>query len=327
MGLYAVKAVKEDGMTMYESVAYDVNIGNNMVAFGNIYGWSDGYESKPGTISGSKKGYLAFYRDMENDANETVATMIKGIGTVEFINWNQDMEEPWINYIVTKGITGVQNLILQPYIFVGAYEGDISVKDVNADRADMYAKNITVSGTIEMSDTGLSAGTETIGDGAIKLKDVVLNSKCGIYGKQDKNGKSLIQITGNVSSGAEYEGDTEGLLQVGLFYNNDSGWVPLSNELVLLTAPKADASWFTPNYSWEEYEQAVDEETGEPLWDEDGNPVFVQAIDEETGELLFDEYGNPIYVVSFVQDRMGWERYGYGVYKLGKIIYYGKLAE
>ena len=112
-----------------------------------------------------------------------------------------------------------------------------------------------------------------------------------------------------------------------MFYNNDSGWVSLSNKLVLLTAPKADASWFTPNYSWEEYEQAVDEETGEPLWDEDGNPVFVQAIDEETGELLFDEYGNPIYVVSFVQDRMGWERYGYGVYKLGKIIYYGKLAE
>ena len=273
VGLYAVKAVKEDDMTMYESVAYDVNIGNNMVAFGNIYGWSDGYESKPGTISGSKKGYLAFYRDMENDANETVATMIKGIGTVEFINWNQDTEEPWINYIVTKGITGVQNLILQPHTFVGAYEGDISVKDVNADRADMYAKNITVSGTIEMSDTGLSAGTETIGDGAIKLKDVVLNSKCGIYGKQDKNGKSLIQITGKVSTGAQYEGDTEGALQVGLFYNNDSGWVSLSNKLVLLTAPKADASWFTP-----------------------------------TGA-------------------MGGEHEGYGVYKLGKVIYYGKLAE
>ena len=326
-GLYAVKAVKEDGMTLYESVTYDVNIGNNMVGFGNIYGWSDGYESKPGTISGSKKGYLAFYRDVENDANETVATMIKGVGTVEFINWYQDTEEPWINYVVTKGISGVQNLILQPYTFLGAYEGDISVKDVYADRADMYAKNITVSGTIEMSDTGLSAGTEKIGDGAIKLKDVVLNGKCGIYGKQDKNGKSLIQITGNVSTGAEYEGDTEGLLQVGLFYNNDSGWVPLSNKLVLLTAPKADASWFIPNYSWEEYEQAVDEETGEPLWDEDGNPVFVQARDEETGELLFDEYGNPIYVVTAVMERMGWERYGYGVYKLGKTIYYGKLAE
>ena len=272
-GLYAVKAVKEDGMTLYESVTYDVNIGNNMVAFGNIYSWSDGYENKPGTISGSKKGYLAFYRDVENDANETVATMIKGVGTVEFINWYQDTEEPWINYVVTKGISGVQNLILQPYTFLGAYEGDISVKDVYADRADMYAKNITVSGTIEMSDTGLSAGTETIGDGAIKLKDVVLNSKCGIYGKQDKNGKSLIQITGNVSTGAEYEGDTEGLLQVGVFYNNDSGWVPLSNKLVLLTAPKADASWFTS------------------------------------------------------ADAMGGILDGYGVYKLGKVIYYGKLAE
>ena len=327
VGLYAVKAVKEDGMTMYESVTYDVNIGNNMVAFGNIYGWSDGYESKPGTISGSKKGYLAFYNDMESGANETVANMIKGVGTVEFMNFNGDDETTWASYVVTKGISGVQNLVLQPYTFLGAYEGDISVKDVYADRADMYAKNITVSGTIEMSDTGLSAGTEKIGDGAIKLKDVVLNGKCGIYGKQDKNGKSLIQITGKVSTGVEYEGETEGLLQVGLFYNNDSGWVPLSNKLVLLTAPKADASWFIPNYSWEEYEQAVDEETGEPLWDEDGNPVFVQARDEETGELLFDEYGNPIYVVTAVMERMGWERYGYGVYKLGKTIYYGKLAE
>lgn len=45
---------------------------------------------------------------------------------------------------------------------------------------------------IDTEEPEAEAGTETIGDGAIKLKDVVLNSKCGICGKQDKNGKSLI---------------------------------------------------------------------------------------------------------------------------------------
>ncbi|MBR3769312.1 MAG: hypothetical protein IKL06_02150 [Lachnospiraceae bacterium] len=324
----AVKEMEEDGETWYESVAYDMNIGNYAVRLDNIRGWADGYESKLGTISGSKKGHLTFSRSRDAEVNETVASMIKGIGTVEFTEFNDnDENEPWqASYYVPKGISGVQNLILQPYTFVGAFEGDISVKDVYANIADMYAKNITVSGTIEMSYTGLSAGTETVGDGAIKLKNVVLNGKCGIYGSQDKNGKSLIQITGNISTGAEFEGDTEGLLQIGLFYNNDSGWVPLSNKLVLLTAPKADASWFVPNYSREEYEQAVDEETGEPLFDEDGNPIFVQVVDEETGEPLFDEEGNPIYVVH-VQDAMGWEREGYGTYKQGKVIYYGKLGE
>lgn len=58
-----------------------------------------------------------------------------------------------------------------------------------------------------------------------------------------------------------------------MFYNNDSGWVPLSNKLVLLTVPKVDAFWFTP------------------------------------------------------ADAMGGILDGYGVYKLGKVIYYGKLAE
>ena len=271
VGLMAVKQVKEDGVTWYESTTYDMNIGNYNVELINIYGWADGYENKPGTISGSKKGCLMLDNDKESGANETVATMIKGVGTVEFINFT---EESWVSYFVPKGITGVQDLIMAPFTKVIAGEGDISVKNISAEGATISAKNIKATGTTEIVDTVLSAGTQTVGDGAIKLANVILNGQSGIFGKQDKKGNSLIQISGTISAGEEYEGETEGMLEIGLCYNNASDFVPLSNKLVLLTAPKADASWFVPLY-----------------------------------------------------EAMGSQRDGYGVYKLGKTIYYGELAE
>jgi len=46
--------------------------------------------------------------------------------------------------------------------------------------------------------------------------------------------------------------------------------------------------------------QAKDPETGEFLYDEEGNPVYVQATDPESGELLFDEEGNPVYATKTV---------------------------
>lgn len=41
--------------------------------------------------------------------------------------------------------------------------------------------------------------------------------------------------------------------------------------------------------------QAVDPTTGQPLFDELGNPIYVQMIDSETGQPMFDDYDNPIY--------------------------------
>ncbi|MDY0133947.1 MAG: DUF5011 domain-containing protein, partial [Acholeplasmatales bacterium] len=57
--------------------------------------------------------------------------------------------------------------------------------------------------------------------------------------------------------------------------------------------PKLNVSAVMP-IEWEKPLQATDE-NGEPIFDEQGKPVYVQEEDEE-GNPVFDEEGNPVYV-------------------------------
>jgi len=337
VGLMAVKEVEENGSKRYESTSYDVNIGKYPVVMDTITAYADvfnangehlgSYENMPGTFSGSKNGRLTFRRRFESAGNEIVATMIKGIGTVEFYDgkWSSSLEEEVVEYtraLVTEGMTGVQNLILHPYTYVESLKGDISVKNLTAEGGTIRAKNFSVTGVTELDRASLAAGTETVGDGAIKLANIVLDSFSSIAGKQDKDGNSLIQITGTISASDGRE--PEEMLQIEVWYNDLSRMAQMYDGMLLLTAPKADMAWVTLAYSWSEDRPLYDEH-GNIMFDESGNMLFEQEMDEE-GNPVFDEEGNPVYVQDYYA-AMGWPIEGYGMYKLGKAIYYGKLAK
>lgn len=261
VGLMAV----EETRTGYESVSYDVNIGNCYVEMDNItavtdifvedYGWIT-LENIPGTISGAKKGHFVFHRDYEGNGNDMAATMINGVGTVEF--WDSDYtvdmddaETDVYTYInVPEGIRGAEKLIVHPFVQLEAMEGVISVKNMVAEASIIHAKDMEVKGTADLASAWLKAGTETVGDGSMKIAGIVLQDAESILSaKQDENGNSLLQITGKVSKSKAFAGDMKEALTIEILYNNNSASAQLYDGMLFLTAPKADVSVFNPFYS------------------------------------------------------------------------------
>ncbi|MCD8097166.1 MAG: CAP domain-containing protein [Lachnospiraceae bacterium] len=109
------------------------------------------------------------------------------------------------------------------------------------------AKNVTVTGTTTLNCSTITAGTETVGDGKISLANVVIGADNNtLVAKQDKNGSSLLTISGTITAAEGYTKRDDSLV-IGLRYNDDSAAVTLHSGLVLLTAAKADSSWFV-NY-------------------------------------------------------------------------------
>ena len=345
-GLMAVKQVKQGKNSWYESTKYDVAIGNNYVLmqdihseveiyneYGEVIGW---YENLPGTISGSKKGYFEFARAFGDDYNYSnmPATKITGIGNVAFYcgEAGEGYEDYYTFMTVPMGMSGVDNLIVTPRVYLESWDGAITVKNLESTESIVYAKNLTVTGTTELKSGTLVAGTDVIGDGTLKLKDVVLHdANSALSAKQDKKGKSLMQITGTVTASEAFyeelgeEASTEGALTVEIRYNNDVSCAQLYNGFMLLTAPKADASWFVPYYTTSVPRQATDND-GNPIFDEEtGEPVFIPILDEE-GNPMYDGEGNPMYEQEELPG-MGWYNPDYCTYKLGKAIYYGYGAQ
>ncbi|MCC8140076.1 MAG: YDG domain-containing protein [Lachnospiraceae bacterium] len=116
------------------------------------------------------------------------------------------------------------------------------------------AKNVTVTGTTTLNGGTITAGTETVGDGKLSLASVVIGADGNtLVAKQDKNGSSLLSISGTVTAAEGYT-KTDDSLVIGLRYNDDSAAVTLHSGLVLLTAAKADSSWFVYYYNGDEYD-------------------------------------------------------------------------
>ncbi|MBR5566277.1 MAG: hypothetical protein IKW08_09000 [Roseburia sp.] len=261
VGLMAV----EENRDGYESVSYDVNVGNCYVEMNNItgitdifvadYGWIT-LENIPGTISGAKKGHFVFHWDDEGAGNDMAATMINGVGTVEF--WDSDYtvdmddaETDVYTYVnVPEGITGAEKLIVHPFVQLESVEGAISVKNIIAKASVIHAKDVEVKGSADLASAWLEAGTESIGDGFMKIANVVLqDAESGLSAKQDENGNSLLQITGKISMSKTFADEKKEALQIEVRYNNDSASAQLYDGMLLLTAPKADVTVFKPLYS------------------------------------------------------------------------------
>lgn len=339
IGLMAVKQVKQGKDTWYESTSYDVAVGNYYVVMDNIRSYAELYneqgegigwfDNMPGTVSGSKKGIFEVHRSSDEGYNNLVATKISGVGTVMF--WDYNYHDTMVEgaeqtaYFVPKGITGVENLVVNPYVFLESWEAAISVKNLVNRGAVVYGKDLTVTGSTELQSAVLVAGTDVVGDGTLKLANVVLHDNNNeLSAKQDKNGKSLLQINGTINTSEEFgeETPTEEAIRVLIRYNNDRACAQLYNEMLLLTAPKADASWFVPFYTYTAPRQVVGED-GNPIFDEEtGEPVYVPVYDENGKPVVDEETGEPVYEEEYFVG-MGWYNEYYRVYKLGKGIYYG----
>lgn len=327
IGLMAVKKMGKAPATWYESISYNITIGNFSLTEKNMRRSTNNaemdyarFESMPGILSGTAKGSFTF-KQCDTSANQgdfldAPATKITGVGNVTFLNRDESTGIPtagtdgegnpiednnarnnrrtWLS--VSGGISGVGELTLWPDVELNS-SADVSVKNLTlAEGSNFNAKNLTVSATTTLKSSTIYTGTDIVGDGKVNLKDVVLESGSNYIGvKQDKKGESQLTINGMVTKAdnyvSTYPGDNgNSSVCVGLHYNNSSeNYAKLYNGMTLLTAPKADSEWFSPDYSWKP--------------------------NEELGE-----HGDE-------RISMGYWLNGYGLYKSGKTIKYGKTED
>ncbi len=259
IGLMAVKKMGKSPATWYDSITFNMNAGNfklTMDGMSSYYDNNGRYESLPGTISGTAKASFSFMNGDEG----APATKISGFGTVEFQS----------DAYVANGMSGITQLTLEKDVRVSC-NADVNVKNLTlVEGSYISAKNVTVTVKTSMAESGIDAGTSTIGDGKVTLKDLEIAGDNNISAKQNKNGSSQLVINGTVT---QAEGAESADVAVGIFYNNKAQYAKVYDGMTLLTAQKADTSWFV------------------------------------------------------VHSQMGKEVDGYGVYKSGKEIKYGKIAD
>ena len=185
--------------------------------------------------------------------------------------------------------------------FVLDCSGDISVKNLTVENCTVEAKNITVSALTELDEASLQSGTSAANDGKLTLKDIRLADRGNAFtAEQNKSGATQIVINGTVTAAEDAKANAleEGAITLKLYYNNytkklfwwvvdesvPSKPVQLYDGMVLCIAQKADAKLFVP--------------------------VYTVEANEEMGLHRIDG--------------MGSKHVGYGMYKSGKNICYGK---
>ena len=257
--LAAVKQYKSGNYTYYGPVAYDLNIGGNVfrevdvlqyVPVSGITGYySTNLVRVIGTLSGSAKGsYYCTNRNVGGAGKLSVASKITGIGTVEFVNSATDNS---LGYIVSGGFSGINELIVNENISMEAFSGTTVVNNLLLSSQSMVStRNLTCSKTLTLDGGTIYAGSDAIGDGKISLNNVILKNRGNmLQGRQDKNGKSLIEIKGAVNADAESSFAREEAITVAVEYNNGSAFAQLHEGMVMLTAQKVSPYWFAPAYS------------------------------------------------------------------------------
>ena len=360
-----IVAVKKSGKAYYSN-AYTINIGkyglliDNMVDhdFGNA-----GFYSPQIILTGTAAGGADIYGDGYTNA----ITKINNIGTVTLGEYNESF------FAISEGITGVGTLTIDPGVTVESKDKDVSVKNLvigdgasvsegkyeepsDGEYASLLAKNITVSNTATLASSYMRAGTRTVGDGKVTLNNVIVKDNFNtIEAKQDKNGKSQVQIKGTVSLEDPTFCPDWSYITVGLYYNNSiSRYAQLSEDMVLLTAPKAASTlfWPSPDMGQIPTVDVVEYDENGPVIakDAEGNPIEAKDADgnyiqpeeddhyilakDDAGQpiqakdghdnLLTDENGQPIYI--YYKAKLV-PRETYGLYKSGNVIVYGKLCE
>lgn len=346
-----IAVVKKTAGNFYP-VAYTINVGNCSLVMNemptNVYIDETGWFESTVKLSGSAKGSVTVIPsynagDTSNTNYVNMITQISNIGTVTLnLNENakysykeEEQEKTATKYgyfDVVNGITGVGELNIVLGVTVGTKNKDFSVKNLtmgarNEEFADtdkyiheanpytsgLEAKNITVTGTLNIASSWLKAGTSKSGDGKVILNNVYFRDFCNnIEGKQDAKGNSLIQIKGNVSADGNMCA-SDSAVTIGLYYNNTAQkYARLTDGMTLLTAPNVASSWFRPNYDWEgQSNMGPDFKVNVTKYDENG----VVEVQRENDNLVTDENGN-------LESELV-EESAYGLYKSGNVIKYG----
>ncbi len=290
-------------------------------------GWHEPMMKLSGSAKGTATIIPEFAPEEDGTTYNNMFTQISNVGIVTLGNtsfYDDNLGDDTNGrscFAVSDGISGVGELILKPGAMAISDKKDINVKNLtmgeseepfpvveedekpfpvvdgmgyppNELQSGISAKNITVSNTLSMASSYMKAGLTTGNDGKVTLNNVILRDNHNtIEGKQDKNGKSQINIKGTVTAEGENIIRDQSAITIGLYYNN-SAWkyVSLSDDLILLTAPKAAASWFNPCYGWH---------------DDNGTP---EDYSDDSGETF-----------------MGYYTEDFDVYKSGNNIQYGRV--
>lgn len=257
VNLTAVKKVTSAGVTSYTPVSYNISGSNWTLTQLNqaaaVTAGNTAYAVTVGTVSGGGKGsYIYTVEDHEDGSdaeNMTVsrlapATKISGYGTVQITGGHTASA-----LTVSGGISGVAELVLNTAeLQLGS--ADLSVTNLELHDSVISGRNLTVTGMTTLNGGTMTAGTDTIGTGTLKLTNITVQSSGNLLqAKQNKSGVSLLTVGGTVTA---EPGDEEELepIRIGIFYNNTmSGYAQLHEGMTLLTATKAEASWFEPYYT------------------------------------------------------------------------------
>lgn len=172
--------------------------------------------------------------------------------------------------------------------------GDLNVKNINISNSTVAAKNITVSTLATLDEAVLQAGTSAKNDGKMSLKDIKLvDNGNALRAEQNNNGATQITISGIVSEAENAKSDAtnDGTLEIALYYNN---YKKGNNS-------QKPAQLYSGMILCNAQKVASD--------------LFIPAYTQVTNEGVVTKIG------------MGKEYDGYGLYKSGKNICYGKKAD
>ncbi len=319
-------------------------------------GWHEPMMKLSGSAKGTATIIPEFNPEGDGTTYVGMFTQISNVGIVtlgntRFYDEGQGTDgNGYSCFAVSDGITGVGELILEPGAIAVCDKKDINVKNLTMGdsvepvlRTDEYgapevdewgneildyypnelqsgisAMNITVSDTLSMASSYMKAGLTTGNDGKVTLNNVILRDNHNtIEGKQDKNGKSQINIKGTVNAVGDHIDRYGAAITIGLYYNN-SAWkyVSLSDDLILLTAPKAAASWFNPCYGGtddqgEYYRNMGDYMDGYDVYKSGNNIQYgrvdnmeVRLIVEDGTSMLFETFEEAVKAI----DSMGLQK-------------------
>lgn len=259
----AVKQYKSGNYQYYGATSYNINVGGNELREYNVLQEAtvssmNGYYASNlvrsvGTLSGNAKGSYYCSNVAPGSADDfNVAGKIAGVGTVVFMNGGNQYKL----YVVSGGITGVNEIIVYAKATVEAYNGNVTANNILIlGEGLINTKNLICNKVLTLQGGTVLADSKEVGDGKISLNHVVLQERNNyLQGKQDKNGKSLIEIKGTVTTENNWlaANPKQDAIAIGLKYNNGSTYAQLHEGMVLLTAPKVSTHWFTPAYSGEE---------------------------------------------------------------------------
>ena len=135
-------------------------------------------------------------------------------------------------------------------------EGNATLKNPTIAGGSVFANNITTQGTATLSNDAalIAVLNKNKGQGRITMQNLVIGENgCSLYGKQDANGNSMMNITGTVTRKEGLANPDAAMVRVGMLYNNcdfnSERYVSLMDGIKLLTAAKIAQeaiSYFVP---------------------------------------------------------------------------------